>query len=44
VKEKILAATREHAKTLADFQKRLGRYSGAQIQSGSLLADARGVA
>jgi hypothetical protein len=44
VKDKLLAATREHAKTLADLQKRIGRYSGGQIQSGSLLADAQGVA
>jgi hypothetical protein len=44
VKEKLLALTREHANTIADIQKRIGRYSGAQIQSGSLLGDAQGVA
>ncbi|MBR0857154.1 hypothetical protein [Bradyrhizobium liaoningense] len=44
MKEKLLAATRDHAKAIADIQKRIVRYSGTQIQSGSLLADAQVVA
>ena len=44
MKDKLLAATREHARTLADLQTRIGRYSGGQIQSGSLLADVQGMA
>jgi hypothetical protein len=44
VKDKLLLSTRDHAKTVADIQKRIGRYSGGQIQSGSLLADVQAVA
>lgn len=41
MKDKLLALTRDHAKTITDIQKRIGRYSGTQIQSGSLLAAAQ---
>lgn len=38
MKDKLLEITRGHAKLIADIQKRLGRYSGAQVQAGSLLS------
>ncbi|MDD1533843.1 MULTISPECIES: hypothetical protein [unclassified Bradyrhizobium] len=44
MKDKLLSATRDHAKAVAEIQKRVGRYSGAQIQSGSLLADVQTLA
>jgi hypothetical protein len=44
VKDKLLETTRAHAKSIADIQRRLGRYSGAQVQAESLLAAVREVA
>lgn len=44
MKEKLLEATREHAQEVARMQKRINRYSGNQIQSGSLLTDIRTLA
>jgi hypothetical protein len=43
VKEKLLEVTRSHTRAVADIQKRLGRYSGARVQAGSLLSDVQGV-
>ncbi|QDF40892.1 hypothetical protein FJN17_26825 [Bradyrhizobium symbiodeficiens] len=44
MKDKLLEVTRSHFASLTEFQKRVGRYSGARIQAGSLLSDAQGVA
>jgi hypothetical protein len=44
VKEKLLEVTRSHAKSLADVQTRLGRYSSPQVQAESLLSAVRAVA
>ncbi|HEY0331448.1 MAG TPA: hypothetical protein VGC77_20405 [Rhodopseudomonas sp.] len=44
MKERLLALTRAHLTSLSDVQKRVGRYSGSQIQAGSLLANVQGVA
>jgi hypothetical protein len=38
VKEKLLELTRSHARNVADVQKRVGRYTGARVQAGSLLS------
>lgn len=43
MKDKLLEITRKHSRSVADMQKRVGRYSGAQIQAESLLADVRTV-
>ncbi|NEV78329.1 hypothetical protein DYI24_14900 [Rhodopseudomonas sp. BR0C11] len=44
MKEKLLAETSAHVKAIIDLQRRVGRYSGAQVQSGSLLSDVKAVA
>lgn len=44
MKEKLLEATRSHARLVDDIQKRVGRYTGAQVQSGTLLSDVQAVA
>jgi hypothetical protein len=44
VKEKLLEATRAHARAVADIQKRVGRYSGAQVHQESLLEAVQAVA
>ena len=43
MKESLLQLTRSHARGVAEVQKRVGRYSGAQVQAGSLLSDVQGV-
>jgi hypothetical protein len=43
VKDKLLELTRSHSRALAGIQKRVGRYTGARIQAGSLLSDVQAV-
>jgi hypothetical protein len=44
MKEDLLGVIRDHARLVTDYQKRVGRYSGAQVQNGALLAEAQRVA
>jgi len=44
VKDKLLEATRAHAKDVANIQKRVARYTGAQVHSESLLSAVQAVA
>jgi hypothetical protein len=44
VKDKLLEATRAHAKSVAEIQKRVGRYTGTQVHQDSLLEAVQAVA
>lgn len=44
MKDKLLEVTRSRSRSLADIQKRVGRYTGLRIQAGSLLSDVQAVA
>jgi hypothetical protein len=44
VKDKLLEATRAHAKVVANIQKRVARYTGAQVHAESLLSAVQAVA
>jgi hypothetical protein len=44
VKEKLLEATRGHAKAVSEIQKRVARYSGSQVHAESLLSAVQAVA
>lgn len=44
MKEKLLEATRSHAKTVSEVQKRVARYTGAQVHAESLLSAVQAVA
>jgi hypothetical protein len=43
VKEKLLELTRSHARAVAGIQKRVGRYTGGQVQAVSILSDVQAV-
>lgn len=44
MKEKLLEATRAHAKAVSDIQKRVARYTGAQVHAERLLSAVQAVA
>jgi hypothetical protein len=44
VKEKILETTRSHAQAVSEIQKRVARYTGAQVHAESLLSAVQAVA
>jgi hypothetical protein len=44
VKEKLLELTRSQVRSVADVQRRVGRYTGTRVQAGSLLSAVQAIA